>query len=90
MPFEKTGGVANPTYESKLLWDCNCAYTPVTKIALPLSGPDTAQRYRVRTRQCEGLCLRGVRFFVLTGVAFTTRDERLRFSNGFPSLRGDL
>ncbi len=37
----------------------------------------------------EGLCLRGIRFFVLTGVAFTTRGERLRFSNGFLSLRGD-
>src|SRR3569833_1441798 len=39
-PLErKAGGVANPTYRSMLLWGCNCAYTPVTKIALPLSGP---------------------------------------------------
>jgi len=34
--------------------------------------------------------LEGCRFFVLTGVAFTTRDARLHFSNGFLSLRGDL
>src|SRR3569833_608424 len=59
----KTGGVANPTYRSKLLWDCNCAYTPTIKIALPLRDPAIAQRYRIYKKQAGGAVLEGNSFF---------------------------